>query len=54
MCQICEWGGGRAMSFDVDVLVEKYEDALSCAETWEEKNIYSEILDDLRELKAKA
>lgn len=47
ICEHCEW----ETAVDVDALVEKYEDALSCAESWEEKNIYQEVLDDLKGLK---
>lgn len=52
MCQICEWGSIR-VPYDIDVLLEKYIDALECAEDWTERNIYTEVIDDLRALKAR-
>lgn len=48
MCEICDWLGNDV---NVDALIEKYEDALACADEWLERNIYQEILDDLRDLK---
>lgn len=32
----------------LDELIEKYEDALACAEDYAEQNILSEIVDDLK------
>lgn len=47
MCQMCEWEN----AVNVDDLIEKYQDALACAEDWLEKNLYQEVLDDLKDLK---
>lgn len=48
MCEHCDWEGNTV---DIDALLEKYQDALDCSDTWEEKNIYQEVIDDLKDLK---
>lgn len=35
----------------LDDLIEKWDDALTCAESWEEKNLISEFLEDLHDLR---
>lgn len=35
---------------DIETITEKYQDALECAESWEEKNLISEFLEDLEHL----
>lgn len=49
MCEICEWGND--MTVDIDALVEKWNDALECAEDWTERNLVSEFLEDLKDLR---
>lgn len=39
------------MRTDINELIEKYEDALACAEDWFEKNTFAEIIEDLKGLK---
>lgn len=41
----------RGEDMNVDALIEKYQDVLDCAESWEEKNLISEFLDDLKDIK---
>lgn len=36
---------------NVDALIEKYQDVLDCADSWEEKNLLSEFLEDLKDIK---
>lgn len=48
MCEICDWMGN---DMNVGALLEKWTDALECAETWEEKNLISEFLDDIKDVK---
>lgn len=48
MCEICDWLGNDV---NVDAIVEKWLDALQCADTWEEKNLIQEFLDDLKDVK---
>lgn len=33
-----------------DELLEKYQDALDCADSWLERNMYAEIIEDLEHL----
>lgn len=48
MCEICELLGE---DMNVDALIEKYQDALECADDWTERNLISEFLDDLKDIK---
>lgn len=47
MCEQCEWENTMP---DLAILVDKYQDWLDTADDWTEKNIVSEILDDLKAL----
>lgn len=47
MCEHCEWEN----AVNVDALLEKWTDALTCADSWEEKNLISEFIEDLKDVK---
>jgi len=36
---------------DLEELVDKWQDVLSCADSYEEKNLISEFLEDLRDIR---
>lgn len=46
MCEQCEWGS--PVILQIEELLEKYEDALACADDYTEQNLLSEIVDDLK------
>lgn len=46
MCEQCEWG--NPVIDLLEALIEKYQDALDCADDYAEQNILSEIVDDLK------
>lgn len=52
VCEMCEWE--NAMPYNVDAVLEKWQDALDCADDWTEKNLVQEFIEDLIALKARA
>lgn len=49
MCEICELEA--AVPYDVEALLDKYQDILDCADDWTERNLVSEFIDDLKALR---
>lgn len=51
MCEICDWEGiAVGINPFVEELLEKYDDILNCSDDWSEKNLATEVIEDLHEL----